>query len=495
MPPRSAHSTGWLSATFAATLILVAPTVALLVVLQGVDRISWLHIAIGLSVVVVILGWLVRRHLRDLAAIIAYADDLATKQSAATPHLKGGVLAEEMLASVRRLERAWQGRAEALRNSIAVNETLLDSLPDPIILLDAERHVLFSNAAVRQQFGASGVGADLAGLVRDPRVLEGTTEVLAGGEGREVSLEIVDPAERHYAVRIEPLHHPPPAVTAAGAASAPSAGAAAGACVIAMIDLTAMKRIDAMRSDFIANASHELRTPLTSLIGFIETLRGPARDDAKAREQFLDVMHQQAQRMARLVRDLLSLSMIEMSEHTPPSGEVDLGILLQSLADGLQVQARARGITVEMAIADGLPRVVGEADQLTQLFQNLIDNAIKYGAAGKPVMVQARAATMPTGPGAAAAGVAGGEPAVCVSVADRGEGIAKEHLPRLTERFYRVDAARSRAVGGTGLGLAIVKHITNRHRGLIRIESELGQGTTVTIYLPVGHESAPEGQP
>jgi two-component system phosphate regulon sensor histidine kinase PhoR len=464
--------------------VLSAPTLVLLLVLKFVGAVSWGDAAIGLAGVALLVSILVYRHLRDLAAITAYAEALATQHRAATPHLAGGVLSEDLLAAVRRLDRSWQGRAEALRAGIAVNETLLDSLPDPIILLDAERHVLFGNAAVRTQLGASGVGGDLAGLVRDPRVLEAASAVLADGEGREVSLEIFQPAERLYTVRIEPLHRPS-SLAAAGAAAAPAPGA--GACVIAMIDLTAMKRIEAMRSDFIANASHELRTPLTSLIGFIETLRGPARDDAKAREQFLEVMHQQAQRMARLVRDLLSLSMIEMSEHTPPSGEADLANLLASIADVLQMAARGRDIAIEVTAEPGLPTIAGDADQLTQLFQNLIDNAIKYGPAGKPVTVAARRATLPV-----AAGGEPGEAAVCVTVTDRGEGIPKEHIPRLTERFYRVDAARSRAVGGTGLGLAIVKHIVARHRGSLRIDSEIGQGTAVTVCLPVGRAAGPE---
>ena len=177
------------------------------------------------------------------------------------------------------MDRVWRARAEALRGSVSINESLLDSLPDPIILLNGDRHVLFSNAAAREQLGRIGVGSDLAALLRDPRVLEGATAVLQGASDRDVSFEIVDPAKRQFAVRIEPLD----GETAGG-----------GGCVIAMLDLTAMKRTEETRSDFIANASHELRTPLSILIGFIETLRGPARDDPVAREQFLELMHQQA---------------------------------------------------------------------------------------------------------------------------------------------------------------------------------------------------------
>lgn len=460
MPQRSAFLAQWLSATIAVSL----PAIAVLLIMAALGDLAWADASLAAAAIVLGVAILVRRHLKDLADLIGYVEALATRQDAATPHVVGA-LAGTLLSAVRRLERAWQARADALRSSIAINESLLDSLPDPIILLDANRHILFSNAAVRQQFGASGIGRDLASLVRDPRVLESATAVLQGEARREVSFEIVDPAEREFAVRVEPLHEEAPG---------------GGACVIAMIDLTAMRRVEQMRSDFIANASHELRTPLASLIGFIETLRGPARDDAKAREQFLDLMHQQAQRMARLVRDLLSLSIIEMSEHTPPSGAVDIAGLLRSLVDTLQMQARSRGVTLALDFDETRPMVVGDGDQLTQLFQNLIDNAIKYGAADGTVRVEVRTATMPS----PAAGGAAGAAAVCVTVADQGEGIPREHIPRLTERFYRVDAARSRAVGGTGLGLAIVKHIVNRHRGQLRVESEPGQGSAFTVCLP-----------
>jgi two-component system phosphate regulon sensor histidine kinase PhoR len=229
-----------------------------------------------------------------------------------------------------------------------------------------------------------------------------------------------------------------------------------------------------MRADFVANVSHELRTPLSTLLGFTETLRGAARDDAAARERFLGIMHDQASRMSRLVRDLLSLSRIEETEHTPPTGEVRIGAIVASVVDGLMLQARGKSIDVVVDVPPDLPAVVGEADQLTQVFQNLIDNAIKYGRPGSKVRVTAQRATADGGAAAL----------VVVAVADEGEGIPREHLSRLTERFYRVDAGRSRQLGGTGLGLAIVKHIVNRHRGALAVDSELGRGTVFTVHLP-----------
>jgi two-component system phosphate regulon sensor histidine kinase PhoR len=240
-------------------------------------------------------------------------------------------------------------------------------------------------------------------------------------------------------------------------------------------DVTAARRSDRMRADFVANASHELRTPLASLLGFVETLRGPARDDAEARERFLGIMHEQATRMARLIDDLLSLSRIEMNEHVPPTGRVDIAEALRRVAETLQQKAAARGMRIELDAPEDLPPVVGDADELAQLFQNLVDNAVKYGRPETKVRVAARRSERSL-PGAPAS--------IEVGVADEGEGIAREHLPRLTERFYRVDTARSRAAGGTGLGLAIVKHIVGRHRGALEIESERGRGSTFTVRLP-----------
>jgi two-component system phosphate regulon sensor histidine kinase PhoR len=225
-----------------------------------------------------------------------------------------------------------------------------------------------------------------------------------------------------------------------------------------------------MRVDFIANASHELRSPLAALAGFIETLLGPARDDPQARARFLDIMRAQAERMSRLVDDLLSLSRIELNAHIRPSARVDLDAVVAGVADSLTPLASAAGVKVEVARPDGPVSVAGDRDELAQVFQNLIENAIKYGADGSRVDVT-------LGPAQRSGEVA-------VSVRDYGPGIAAEHLPRLTERFYRVDVASSREKGGTGLGLAIVKHILNRHRGSLQIESKPGDGATFTVRLP-----------
>jgi two-component system phosphate regulon sensor histidine kinase PhoR len=228
-----------------------------------------------------------------------------------------------------------------------------------------------------------------------------------------------------------------------------------------------------MRADFVANASHELRTPLAALSGFIETLQGSARDDAKARERFLPIMQEQARRMARLIDDLLSLSRIELNAHRRPDTPVDLVPIVRQVADGLQTLARDRGVTVHIDAANAM-RVPGDRDELVRVFENLVENALKYGAAGKRVDIGFSEGESPEG-----------EQEARISVRDYGPGIAPEHVPRLTERFYRVDVRESRAQGGTGLGLALVKHILNRHHGRLLIESMPGAGATFTIYLPL----------
>ena len=230
-----------------------------------------------------------------------------------------------------------------------------------------------------------------------------------------------------------------------------------------------------MRRDFVANVSHELKTPLTSVLGFIETLRGPARDDVETRDRFLGIMEVEARRMNRMVQDLLSLSRVEGQERMRPSDRVDLGRVIRGAVSTLRPVAESAGNALDVRLPEEVRPVSGDPDQLTQVFLNLIENALKYGGAGRPVLVEVTE-------GEGAGGLRG--PWICASVHDRGEGIDPRHLPRLTERFYRVDNHRSRAMGGTGLGLAIVKHIVNRHRGRLKITSEPGQGSRFAVYLP-----------
>ena len=334
-----------------------------------------------------------------------------------------------------------------------------------------------ANRAATSLLDGEVTGRHIAASLRNPQLIEAVEQTLDGAGGRDIEFTLQAPVERTFAARVEPLPEPR------------EGGAAV---LLALVDFTAVRRTDQMRADFVANASHEIRTPLATLMGFIETLQGSARDDAAARERFLSIMDQHGKRMARLVEDLLSLSRIEMNEHTPPTDAVPLPSLLANVHNTLAWRAEKRGVTVAIDADDDLPPVIGDSDELTQVFLNLVDNAIKYGDAEGAIRVEARRS-----PDAPPGGrITSDDGVISVSVADQGAGIPREHLPRLTERFYRVDKARSRELGGTGLGLAIVKHIVNRHRGALTIDSTPGEGSTFTVYLPpapVAEDTVPAG--
>jgi two-component system phosphate regulon sensor histidine kinase PhoR len=239
-----------------------------------------------------------------------------------------------------------------------------------------------------------------------------------------------------------------------------------------------------MRADFVANASHEIRTPLTSISGLIETIQGPARDDAEAQKKFIGMMAQQAERMKNLITDLLSLSKIEMNAHTVPTGEVDITQVILREKDHFEWSAKNKNMEIRLDLSEGLPPVRGEENELRQVIHNLMGNAIKYGFEETEVTVVTRITSdLPRDPNFIKL-----RRCLMVSVTDRGEGISREHLPRLTERFYRVDTSRTRKIGGTGLGLAIVKHILIRHRGSLQIESVVGKGSTFHVYLPLSED-------
>jgi two-component system phosphate regulon sensor histidine kinase PhoR len=446
--------------------VLSLPTVAIL----GLMVVSYgLHVLVAAGLWLLALmavAGLIRRNLREAAQLALWARNLAAGGEAIAPRLTPDSAAEEIASSVAQLRRAWHDRQGELAALARWNDHLFEILPDALVLLDGERRVVRVNRSALAIFGRDLSGRDLAAVLRNPTVLEAADSVLAGTLTRDGAFDLPVPIERSFRFHIERL----------GASPASSAVA-----VLALTDLTTIKRMERMRADFVANASHELRTPLATLLGFIDTLRGPARDDDEARDRFLSIMHEQGSRMARLIEDLLSLSRIELDEHSPPSETVDLVRIVQGSADALAPLAAARAMRIEVRSQAPAALVVGQADQLAQVVQNLLDNAVKYGRDGTTVTATlAPAARLPDQAGAALRAGA----AVVLRVEDCGDGIAREHLSRLTERFYRVDNARSRTLGGTGLGLAIVKHIVSRHRGTLTIESTEGQGSVFSVYLP-----------
>lgn len=447
-------------------LVLSVPSFIVFVVLAFLGDIAvwnalWAALAIYGGVLI-----LLRPLISGIAAVQAAVDVMAANCAAAPDVVTLSPSVRELWLAVRRWVRASRQKLGASEAELGAAQAVLAALPDPLILLDERRRIVRANTAANELLGMRLVERDLAVALRHPAVLAAADAVLHGEASRIVEFDLTAPVERHLSARLAALR---PHTTEGTAA------------VLTLHDLTAAKRNERLRSDFVANASHELRTPLASLIGFIETLRGPAHDDSAARERFLAIMAEQSQRMARLVDDLLSLSRIEMNEHLPPTERVSLGRVLGTVADALEQRAAAREMRIMVNLPHDLAPVLGNVDELAQVFQNLLDNAIKYGRAGTPIEVSSAPSPrfLPgVRPGERAA-------AIAIMVRDHGEGIAREHLPRLTERFYRVDVTRSRELGGTGLGLAIVKHIINHHRGALDVESELGEGSVFIVHLPL----------
>ena len=339
-------------------------------------------------------------------------------------------------------------------------DALIAGLPAPVIVLDRDTRVLGFNARAGTLAPALRRGEPASLALRVPEVVDAIRRVASGAGPQRVEFSERVPVDRWYAAHVMPVE------IAEG-----EAGPLTKFTLLSFDDLTPLRRVEEMRADFVANASHELRTPLASLSGFIETLQGPARDDPAARERFLAIMKSQAARMARLIDDLLSLSRVELNAHVQPQTPVDLVSIVRQVADALQMLARDRNVTISITSPPEPLMVRGDRDELTRVFENLVENALKYGASGRKVEL-----TLTRSPGEP-----GGD--AIVTVRDYGPGIAAEHLPRLTERFYRIDVGQSRAEGGTGLGLALVKHILNRHLGRLTIESSLGAGAVFTVRL------------
>ena len=339
-------------------------------------------------------------------------------------------------------------------------DSILAGLPLPVVLIGRDERVAGMNPLAEAMFGPAGRGRHYITVLRQPALLDCVEEALRLRQPRNVRYLRTEVArEATYDVTARPIGTPP-----------------GEAVIVTFTDVTEREQVGQIRRDFVANVSHELKTPLTALLGFIETLKGPAREDAAARGRFLDIMEREAGRMNRLISDLLSLSRVEAEERMRPETRVDVAALLRASVQTLRPLATDSGVGISLDIPEQEVPVLGDADQLTQVFHNLIENGIKYGGTGgalRVVMTRSERELAFRGPG------------VRIDVIDSGEGFDPVHIPRLTERFYRVDNHRSRAMGGTGLGLAIVKHIVNRHRGRFRIDSTPGQGSTFSVMLPM----------
>lgn len=438
---------GLASGFLACSLVLAQALVFVILVLTGALHpraalLAWLACAAIASALAVLL-W------RDINVMTRLVRALRTAPEALPPQrplLIPGM--SELGAEALRLvhaERLLRIRHQA---SAAEDRALVERLPDPLMKLDHEGKVVWRNDSAIAVFGT-----EMAALMRHPDLRAALAETALGDVPVRREVRLSAPVSRYLEITLIPVGRQ---------------------LYMLVSDRTRERALETMRADFVANSSHELRTPLASLIGFIETLRGPAADDKEAQQHFLGIMAEQAARMQRLIGDLLSLSKIEISEHSPPQEMLSLPPLLDRIAAGMAPVLSAQKSRLIMEIAADIQDIPADSDQLVQIFTNLLDNALKYGGPGGEIRLCATAAPDSRFP-------PGG---VAISVADNGAGIPPDHIPRLTERFYRVDKGRSRAVGGTGLGLAIVKHAVNRHRGRLVIESEPGKGTIFTIWLP-----------
>lgn len=341
-------------------------------------------------------------------------------------------------------------------------EEIVTAIPMPALMVDQTERIIAVNTEAKTLLGQNILQRHFATILRQPQVIEAIEQSLrTKGTSNTRHLSNDGAQDTTFEVQCRYMN---------------GVGAVSGGALLAVFqDVTHVEQANQMRRDFVANVSHELRTPLTALMGFIETLRGPARDDEAARDRFLQIMNDEANRMNRLVGDLLSLNRVESEERVRPKEQLELTALLKSTLNSLRPLADDADVVLSLDAPEDKIMLVGDSDQLLQVFTNLIENGIKYGGSGGRVEVRVKSSDHDTamrGPG------------VRVQIVDRGPGIDPKHVSRLTERFYRADSHRSRQLGGTGLGLAIVKHILNRHRGRLRVESDLGKGSVFTVILP-----------
>ena len=443
----------------------------------------WTALASAVSAALV-LGAMTLMHRLDLEAAFAGATLVVAAST-----LIGWIGA----SSIRQYEDATSPRRTDELNREPPYAAMVDALPDPVLLVTGlepddptGRRYVLANQAAREVLNLTQETGMLVTAIRDPDVLEAVDEALFGQVAATALYDLGGTQGRVLKAFAQPL------------------GGGDGelrTAVLVLRDETDIRRAERTRADFLANASHELRTPLASLSGFIETLRGHARTDDAAREKFLGIMQTQAERMSRLIDDLLSLSRIELNEHIAPAGAMDLALAVMDVLDSLGPLAREGGVTLKSDIpAIGQAITIGDRDQLVQVIQNLVDNALKYTPPEGVVTISLRMdlsaveAVVPAMEDSARLSLLtpdhGTTRYLVLQVTDSGPGLAREHLPRLTERFYRVEGQKSGARPGTGLGLAIVKHIINRHRGGLAVESVEGRGARFTAYVPMASQPA-----
>ena len=443
--------------------------------LWALGHISYSGAVIGIIIIAVFWTFGIWRHVSNINKITYFLLSLEKTPQTKPPSKPSNAMMftsqfYESMAMLRstllRLQQQYQQQQRRV-------SAVLDGLPFPVLVVNQDMEIEQTNAAAQILFERQTIGLNIAQIMRSPNIFDALEHTLSTGEAAWREFQEHAGIEAIYRVHMAPFSH-----------AQQSAGASA---VLVMIeDITERRRSEQMRVDFIANASHEIRTPLTAVRAMIETIRGPAKNDVAAKEQFLSVIGEQVDRLHYLVEDLMSLSRIELHEHARPSDPVLVGNLIQSVCRSVEWELNNHKITLRTEVPEQIPQLMGEYDEVERLVGNLVTNAIKYGNPGSEVRVVAYVHSRPQ----QLPGWRGGDIAIAISVADRGPGIPKEHIPRLTERFYRMDTSRSRNMGGTGLGLAIVKHTIQHHRGAMTIISVPGQGSVFTAYFPVYTDNA-----
>lgn len=445
-----------------AVVAISSPALVVLSLYTAIGFLGLSHMLFAYGIIFVVSSLIAYPFLASVTALTHYVRELAQDKRVAAPDLTFLELSEALTA----LQKSWDIKKKQMETIITEREILVDTLPDILIMINDEARIVRTNRAARAIFGQNLAQKDLFDIIANPTLKDAVNAVLQDLRGREIEFRTEDPVVRDFLAIIERF-------------PVPSAGGIS--TVITMNDITELKSVEQMRADFVANASHEIRTPLASIKGFVETLMGPAKDDVAAHEAFLPIMLEQADRMQQLINDLLSLSKIEMNAHTMPIDPVEFGLLVKKEAETLKRTADAKNMRLLVQVQENLPPVKGDVNELRQVAHNLVSNAIKYGYADSDVTVSVKITSdLPQD-----LNMRNLSRVISLAVKDQGEGIPKQHLPRLMERFYRVDSARTREVGGTGLGLAIVKGIVGRHRGAITIESEVGEGSTFSVFLPM----------
>jgi len=378
---------------------------------------------------------------------------------------------KEILNAVNSMQKFWSKKNNELEAQTLSDTAVLDTLPDPLIMIDETGIVSGANLAARSMFGKSIRQKSIDKIIDSNNFIEAVNRILKNeSETESIIFYISKPIDQKLYAHIKKL----PQISNGNAVA-----------VISIYDLTKAMKIEKMQSDFVANASHELRTPLAIISGFIETLQTSAKNDQDAQDKFLKIMKEQAEYMSALIENLLSLSRIELMQDTIPNEKTDIFKIMNEVADALEIKAKNNKMEIHTFSEDEIPEIVADRNQVKQLIQNLTDNAIKYGSQNNDIMIKLekvdvipQTQNIKTHKG----------PAVAISINNKGPKISDDNLARLTERFYRMQEHKDKNIKGTGLGLSIAKQIVIRHRGNITVKSNAYTGTTFTIYLPISYE-------